>query len=88
MVYLGAHCNFDRISQFLNTPQHQGPGLDAKLDVLGSIVSAPGQPAPHLISIASHAKQSCAQVSYKTKSESNGKAPKRRTFQQVNVSDR
>ncbi|WVZ55427.1 hypothetical protein U9M48_006087, partial [Paspalum notatum var. saurae] len=56
-TYLRAHCHFDSISQFFNTPQHQGPGLNAKLDVLSSIVPAPGQPAPHLVSIASQARQ-------------------------------
>jgi hypothetical protein len=50
-IYLRAHCHFDSVGQFFNTPQHQDPGLDTKLDVLSSIVPAPGQAARHLLSI-------------------------------------
>ena len=50
-IYLRAHCHFDSVSQFFNTPQHQGLGLDTKLDVLSSIVPAPGLAARHLLSI-------------------------------------
>ncbi|WVZ59202.1 hypothetical protein U9M48_009388 [Paspalum notatum var. saurae] len=44
----GTHCHFDRVSQLLNTPQHEGTGFNAKLDVLGSIIPAPGKPTPNL----------------------------------------
>lgn len=46
--YLGAHGDFDSISELFHALKHQCPGLNPKSNVFSSIVSAPIQPTTNL----------------------------------------